>query len=97
MKLGVESGRENKVECFHLKCLSSMHGVTQGDEINIDIVELKTLMVRKLVDCVDSRVLRWFRLIVGMYDKRLVKRVMETQVSGRRTAEVDQSLDGWMA
>ena len=86
-----------RLNVFKLKCLSSMHGVTQGDKINIDIVELKTLMVRKLVDCVDSRVLRWFRLIVGMYDKRLVKRVMETQVSGRRTAEVDQSLDGWMA
>ena len=42
-------------------------------------------MVRKLEDRVDVRVLRWFGHIVRMDDGRLVKRVMESEVSGSRT------------
>ena len=41
-------------------------------------------MVRKLEDREDTRVLRWLGYMVRMDDGRLVKRVMELEVSGSR-------------
>ena len=51
-------------------------------------------MVRKLVDRVDARVLRWFGHMVRMDYGSLVKRVMESEVSGSRPR--GRPKFGWM-
>ena len=50
--------------------------------------------MRKLKDRVDTRVLRWFGHMVRMDDQRLVKRVMELEVSGSRPR--GRPKFGWM-
>ena len=77
-----------------MKCLRGMVGVTLWDRIKKDVVRLRTGMVRKLEDRVDACVLRWFGHMVRMNDGRLVKRVMESEVSGSRPR--GRSKFGWM-
>jgi hypothetical protein len=43
-----------------MKCFWGLTGVMLRDKINNDVVIHSTGMVRKLVDRVDSSVLRWF-------------------------------------
>ena len=83
-----------KLKFFETKCTRSMAGVTLMNGINNDVVLIRTVMVRKLEDRVDSRVLRWYWHMVRMHEKRLVKRVMKAEVSGRRPKELAQF--GWI-
>ena len=74
--------------------MRGMAGVTLWDRINNDVVRLRTGMVRKLDDRVDARVLRWFGHMMRMDNGRLVKRVMELEVSGSRPR--GRPKFGWM-
>ena len=73
-----------KLNFFEMKCTRSMAGVTLMNGINNDVERIRTVMVRKLEDRVDSRVLRWYWHMVRMHEKRLAKRVMKAELSSRR-------------
>jgi hypothetical protein len=90
----VRAEERRRLNVSEMNCLRGMVGVTLGDRINNDVVRLRTGMVRKLEDRVDARVLRWFGHMVRMDDGRLVKRVMESEVSGSRTR--GRPKFGWM-
>ena len=73
-----------KLNFLETKCTRSMAGVTLMNGINNDVERIRTVMVRKLEDRVDSRVLRWYWHMARMHEKRLVKRVMKAELSSRR-------------
>jgi hypothetical protein len=71
-----------------------MAGVTLWDRIRNDVVRRRAGMVKRLEDRGDARVLRWFGHMVRMNDGRLVKRVMESEVSYSRPR--GRPKFGWM-
>jgi hypothetical protein len=91
---GVRAEERRRLNVFEMKCLRSMAGVTLRDRITNDVVRIRTGMVKKLENRVDSRVLRWFGHMERMDEGRLVKRVMNAEASGRRPR--GRPKFGWM-
>ena len=58
-------------------CFRGMAEVTLKDEINIDVVRIRTGMVKKLEDRAESRIRRWFVHMLREDSGRLVGRVMK--------------------
>jgi len=78
-----ESERK-KLNVFEMKCLRSMIGVSRMDRVRNELVRERTGVMNDLAGRVDRCVLRWFGHVERMNEERMVKRVMNSSMSGRR-------------
>ena len=72
-----------KLNVFEMKCLRSMAGVSLMDRVRNEVVRMRTGVRGDLATTVDMNVLRWFGHVERMENDRLLKRVMNAEVSGR--------------
>lgn len=81
---GMKEAEKRRLDVLEMNCLRSMVGVTRMDRIRNEEVRRRTGVVRELSSRVDQRVLRWFGHMERMSEERLVKKVMNSEVIGRR-------------
>ena len=72
-----------KLNVLEMNCLRSMTGVFQLDRVRNEVVRERTGVRRELAARVDMNVLRWFGHVERMYNKRLLKKVMNAKAEGR--------------
>ena len=77
-----------------MKCLRSMTGVSRLDRVRNEIVRARTGVRRELAARVDMNVLRWFGHVERIDNERLLKKVMNAKVDGRRAR--GRPRFGWM-
>ena len=78
-----------------MKCLRNMTGVSWLDRVRNEVVRVRTGVGRELAARVDMNVLRWLGHVERMDNERLLKKVMNAKVDGRRL-EGGSGLGGWM-
>ena len=81
--MGNERTERRKLNVFEMKCLRSMAGVSRMDRVRNEVVRMRTGVRGDLATRVDMNVLRWFGHVERMENDRLLKRVMNAEVSGR--------------
>ena len=91
---GLRIAEKKKLNVLEMKCLRSMSGVTRLDRIRNEEVRRRTGVVKELSVRADQRGLRWFGHMERMDEERLAKRVMKSEVSGRRAR--GRPRIGWM-
>ena len=83
-----------KLNVFEMKCLRSMIGVTRMDRLRNETVRQRVGITTELSERVDARVLRWFGHMERMPEERLVKKIVNADVEGRRARGRPRM--GWM-
>ena len=91
---GLRVAEKRRLNVLEMKCLRSMSGVTRLDRIRNEEVRRRTGVVSELAERADQRVLKWFGHMERMNEGRLVKKVMKSQVNGRRMRGRPRM--GWM-
>ena len=81
---GMKEKERKKLNVFEMRCLRSMCGVSRWDRIRNEVVRERTGVRKELADRVDENVLRWFGHVERMDDERLLKKVVDARVDGRR-------------
>ena len=82
---GIKETKRKKLNLFEMKCLRSMTGVSRLDRIRYELLREITGVRRKLAARVDMNVLRWSGHRKRIDNKRLLKKVMNAKVDGRRS------------
>ena len=82
---GIKETKRKKLNLFEMKCLRSMTGVSRLDRIRYELLRERTGVRRKLAARVDMNVLRWSGHRKRIDNKRLLKKVMNAKVDGRRS------------
>ena len=91
---GMKVTERQKLNVFEMKCLRSMTGVSRLDRVRNKVVRARTGVRRELAARVDMNVLRWFGHVERMDNERLLKKVMNAKVDGRRAR--GRPRFGWM-
>ena len=80
---GMKVSERRRLNVFEMKCLRSMAAVSRLDTFRNEEVRERTGVREELASRVDMNVLRWFGHVERMENDRLLKRVMNAEVSGR--------------
>ncbi len=73
----MRAAERRRLNVMEMKCLRSICGVTQMDQVRNDVVLRRTGVVRKLAEQAEQGVLRWFRHVERMKEECLVKKIIE--------------------
>ena len=88
------SAERRKVNVLEMKCLRSLVGVSRMDRLRNEEMRRRAGIERELASRADQRVLRWFGHVERMYQYRMARRVLMTEVSGGRVRGRPRL--GWM-
>ena len=92
----MRSAERRKVNVLEMKCLRSLVGVSRINRGRNEEVRRRAGIERELASRTDQRVLRWFGHVERMYEYRMARRVLKTEVSGGRVrGRPEVRLDGW--
>ena len=80
----MREAERKRLEVFEMRCLRSMVGVTRMDRVRNEEVRRRAGVSVPLSARVDGMMLRWFGHMERMDEGRMVKRVMNSEVSGNR-------------
>ena len=81
---GLKTADRNRLDVMEMKCLRNMCGVTIWDRQRNDDIRTRTGVKLKLSTRAEQKSLNWFGHMERMKDERMAKRVMESEVEGRR-------------
>ena len=93
---GMRVSERQKLNVFEMKCLRNMAGVCRLDRLRNEEVRDRTGIRKELAARVDMNVLRWFGHVERMDNERLLKKVVNARVDGRRFKRAPKVLmDKW--
>ncbi len=75
---------ERRFNVMEIRCLRSMCGVTQMDQVRDEEVHRRTVFVKELAEREEQGVLRWFGHMEKMGEERLVKKITKSDMIGLR-------------
>ena len=74
----------NRLDVMEMRCLRSMCGVTRWDRVRNEEVRRRTGVLRELSQRAEQKGLQWFGHMERMNDDRMTKKIMRSEVGGRR-------------
>ena len=80
----MSSAERRKVNVLEMKFLSNFVGVSRMERVRNEEVRIRAAIETELASRTDQRVLRWFLHVERMGDYRMARRVLMTDVNGRR-------------
>ena len=81
-----ECAAKERVEVAEMKCLRTISGVRRIERVRNERVRMMCGDKKGIVERAGEGVLRWFGHMERMSDERMVKRIYESDVEGRRRA-----------
>ncbi len=78
----MKESKRNRLDVFELWCLRSMVRVPRMGRVRDEEVRRLAVIMRKMSERVDMRVLSWYGHLMTMGEERLTKRLWKAEVSG---------------